>query len=693
MKEVYSLDERMVKRKSHENEAVKLLYKDFLGEPLSHVSHTHLHTHYFARPRKPPITLNSPSTESVELGGDNSSTIYVVYGTQSGTAAQAAKEVKVELQNLIGRSNMTPEPQVCLVAGNGMYPDGLVEHLKGSLAAIFVTSTFGEGEFPSMMEKLWEFLEGSKPILFPDGSLRYAVFGLGSSMYAAGDQFNKAARQLDQKIAELGGERIIDVGLGDDQASEGYHGELDKWLEELQGKLFAKASSGSKASHLDPPEPLFRLSLAPGKHLPGFRPLPPKYHFAKLVETESLVSDGYDRPAARFCFDLDDTGLHYEVGDHLAILPRNPADPVETVLSLYSPEITGSELLSVEPIDHLTESPFPAVLTARELLSQYLDLCGRPSRSFLKQLFLFAHTVDSRDSLRSLIERDHPDYSQEKFEFYTATHTYADVLSQFARIALPPFEYLLSMVPTICPRLYSIASSPLHRENKLELLVVLIQWDDSFKKHREGLATQYLFNAYSDETVAVQILTGILQPPKEATTPIVMFGLGTGVAPFRGFLQNRQSLLDRGEKVGPATLYVGFRHEKKDYYLKEDYKKWIKSGALTAVHPAFSHDKVEERDGKLYFISDMIGEEPMDVVKALQLKPDEEPAEEKKEEESKKAPEIYYCGPALGIPETIQKSIKGALCSDKGGSMKEEEAIAFMETLVRKEYRFHAECF
>lgn len=693
MKQVYSLDERMVKRKSHENEAVQLLYKDFLGEPLSRVSHTHLHTRYFPRLRKPPIALKASATEPIELGGDNSSTIYVVYGTQSGTAAQAAKDVKVELQNFVGRSSIRPQPQVCLVAGNGMFPDGLVEHLRGSLAAIFVTSTFGEGEFPSMIEKFWEFLAGSKPNLVLDDSLRYGVFGLGSSMYAVADQFNKAARQLDQKLAELGGERILDVGLGDDQDSEQYHGELDKWLEELEGKLFAKTSSGSKSSHLDPPEPLFRLSLAPGKHLSGFRPLPPKYHFVKLVETESLVSQDYDRPAARLCFDLEDTGLHYEVGDHLAILPRNPVEPVEAVLSLYSPEITGAELLSVEPIDHLTESPFPSVLTARELVWQYLDLCGRPSRSFFRQLFLFAHAAAPRDYLRSLIDKNHPDYSQEEFDRYTATHTYADVLCQFADTALPPFEYLLSMIPTICPRLYSIASSPRHHENKLELLVVLHQWKDSVRKHREGLATQYLFNADAGETVSVQILTGILQPPTEATTPIVMFGLGTGVAPFRGFLQDRQHKLDHNDKIGPATLYVGFRHEKNDFYLKEDLKQWIESGALTAVYPAFSHDNLDQRGGKLYFISDMIAENPMDAVKALQLKLNEKRSEEKKEDEAKQAPEIYYCGPAMGIPETIQQSLVGALCSSNGGGMEEKGANAFMETLVKKEYRFHAECF
>jgi sulfite reductase alpha subunit-like flavoprotein len=556
-----------------------------------------------------------------------------------------------------------------------MPPDKLIQSVSKAMATIFVTCTYGEGEFPETMEKLWDYLEGCDKGIFPENSFRYAVFGLGSSMYAVGDQFNRAAKRLDQKLAILGATRIIDVGLGDDQHSELYRGEMDKWVGTLLPNLFGEEAV--KASFLDPPEPLFRLSLAPGSHGPKFRPLPPNYHFVRLEAAESLVSEGYDRPASLFTLDLEDTGLKYDVGDHVAILPRNPEKIVEKVLSLYSSTLKGSNLLAVEPLDKLSETPFPPVLTAKELLTQYLDLCGRPSRSFFKQLFLFATTVESRHRLRALFEADNPNADQVAFELYTATHTYADVLCEFAHTGLPPFEYLLSMIPVICPRLYSIASSPLHKTDKLDILVVLMKWVDERKKMRVGLSTQFLFGADIGENVAVQIRTGILQPPEDPKTPVLMFGLGTGVAPFRGFLQHRQKLLEQGEELGPATLYVGYRHEKHDYYLKEDFKKWINEGVLTVVHPAFSHDNVEERGGKLYFISDLIGEKPMDMVKALQLA----------DGQNGSNIHVYYCGPALGIPETIQKAMEEAISRERGGGM------AYMDRLVRMEDRFHAECF
>jgi sulfite reductase alpha subunit-like flavoprotein len=419
MKSVYTLDERMVKRKSHDNEAVKNLYAELLGKPLSHVSHELLHTRYFARPRPAARSLKAPS-KLVQLGEESGNTIYVVFGTQSGTAAQAAKDVKMELQQFIGRAKLCPEPDVSLIAGDALPPNSLMKAVTESLATIFVTCTFGEGEFPTTMEGLWDFLSECDQGSFSEKPFRYAVFGLGSSMYAAGDQFNRAARRLDTRLNELGGDRMVPVGLGDDQSSEQYRGELDKWMETLFPKLFGKKKVA--ASLLDPPEPLFRLSMAPGKHPTRFHPLPPKYHFITLESTKSVVSPGYSRPAAIFTFSLEETGLSYEVGDHLALLPRNPEEVVESILALYGPEIIGRDLFAVETVDVHGDCPFPPVLSAHELLSQYLDLCGRPSRGFLKQMYLFATTLASREKLRGLYERnDNPQSAEEKddFELYT----------------------------------------------------------------------------------------------------------------------------------------------------------------------------------------------------------------------------------------------------------------------------------
>ena len=106
---------------------------------------------------------------------------------------------------------------------------------------------------------------------------------------------------------------------------------------------------------------------------------------------------------------------------------------------------------------------------------------------------------------------------------------------------------------------------------------------------------------------------------------------------------------------------------------------------MTEIHPAFSHDGVNERDGKLYFIPDLIADRPMDMVRALRVQDDR----------GTKAPNfhIYYCGPALGIPETIQRAMEKALTASDGGQLEEEEAAAYIKRLVQIEDRFHTECF
>lgn len=114
---------------------------------------------------------------------------------------------------------------------------------------------------------------------------------------------------------------------------------------------------------------------------------------------------------------------------------------------------------------------------------------------------------------------------------------------------------------------------------------------------------------------------------------------------------------------------------------------WKEEGVLSAVHTAFSHDNIEERGGKLYFISDMIEERPRELTVALQLKADEEASGQDHRVH------VYYCGPALGIPESIQKAMEAAISNEEGGGIDKVDAKNFIDRLVRKEDRFHTECF
>lgn len=137
------------------------------------------------------------------------------------------------MKDYFKRANLSQETKVSVVAGNAMPPEKLVKKMNSSLVSIFVTSTFGDGGFPDQLEKFWKHLNTCKEGTFE--SMRYSVFGLGSSMYASFEEelFNRASKQLDRKIEELGGERIAPLGLGDEMDPRHYRYGFEKWMEAL----------------------------------------------------------------------------------------------------------------------------------------------------------------------------------------------------------------------------------------------------------------------------------------------------------------------------------------------------------------------------------------------------------------------------------------------------------------------------
>jgi sulfite reductase alpha subunit-like flavoprotein len=122
-----------------------------------------------------------------------------------------------------------------------------------------------------------------------------------------------------------------------------------------------------------------------------------------------------------------------------------------------------------------------------------------------------------------------------------------------------------------------------------------------------------------------------------------------------------------------------YRHETKDYYLEESFRKWVQEGVLTAIHPAFNHDNLEKRGGKLYFITDLIEEQLNDLARAVLMEKD--------------AIHCYHCGPAQNVAKRIQDAIKKAVQDEKGGGMPESEAESLMERMIRLEDQLHTECF
>jgi len=217
-------------------------------------------------------------------------------------------------------------------------------------------------------------------------------------------------------------------------------------------------------------------------------------------------------------------------------------------------------------------------------------------------------------------------------------------------------EHLMSLIPCIKPRLYSIASSQRLVNDKVELAIVILEWKTSEGKVRRGLATDYIERLATDGTtpkvlVPCSVTPGTFNFPKSLMQPYVMTGLGTGLAPFRAFIQERAYFKKKGLEAGPMWLFYGCRHKSKDYIFGDELEQYYKDGVLTELRPAFSRDQEE----KIYVQHRMA-----------------EVKERLYDDLIKKNGYFYMCGQAGQLERDVRAALLDAF--KVGGKMSDEEA-------------------
>jgi NADPH-ferrihemoprotein reductase len=532
---------------------------------------------------------------------------------------------------------------------------------------LLVTSTFGVGEFPSNALNFWNDLADDSLPGDMLANTKYSVFGIGSCTYK---YYCKAAELLHERFEQLGAESLADCENADTAGPGSHWANFDPWATNVVSAL-----GGSGFSLLEPPTPKYRVSAGLSTSYNEKARLPaPDHHFAPLVKSELVTKEGYPIKRRLFEIDLENTGLSYKTGDHVSIMPRNDPIRVANFLDFYG--LPGDMSINIGPLEttqffsSCQTMDFPPSLTVRELFEQYIDLASGPTRKFMRELALFATNSTERDELLFLADPD----NKEAYLNYFANNTLEDTMRRYSSAA-PPLDQIVSMAPVIAPRLYSIASAPELVGDKLQLLIALLEWNTPEGTRRTGLTTEYLFrlNAEEKPMVPVSIRKGMLLPPEDPQTPVVMFGLGTGLAPFRGFMQQREAFLSEGKKLGDALLYFGCRNEDGDYVCREEIEGWKKSGALTDVVVGFSHDQ----------------KEPIWMDEEIMKQPEVAWRTAKQD-----GVHMYYCGPAMGIPERLMGAIKHS--GQTVGLMNEDAINAWeqrLDTSNPETNRWHVESF
>ncbi|CAI4217507.1 unnamed protein product [Parascedosporium putredinis] len=352
--------------------------------------------------------------------------------------------------------------------------------------------------------------------------------------------------------------------------------------------------------------------------------LPPRHPPSPSRRTVALPSN-YDRNIFHIEFDLGDSGVTYKIGEALGIHAENDKEEVEEFINFYG--LNADELVQVPSRED------PTVLDTRtvfQALIQNVDILGKVPKRFYEALAEFATDDSEKNKLAALGSQAGAEEFKKRSE--TDTVTYVDILKEF-KSARPSFHDLVRIVAPLQRREYSIASAQAVTPNSVTLMIVVVDWVDPQGRRRLGQATRYLHRLRPGSKVTVSVKPSVMKLPTEDTAPLIMAGLGTGLAPFRAFVQYRAMQKAQGKEIGAILLYLGSRHQREEYLYGEEWEAYLDAGVITLLGAAFSRDQPQ----KIY-IQDRMRETMRDIVKAYITEKGS----------------FYLCGPTWPVPDVTE---------------------------------------
>lgn len=498
-----------------------------------------------------------PSVSSAISTQVPASKVTILYGSQSGNCKKAANQTADALK----------------AAGSEVVVADMAEYkpsqLKNEKLILAIVATYGEGEPPAAAEELHKFIFSSRAPKLPD--TQFAVLALGDKSYV---QFCQTGIDFDQQLEKLGAKRLaerIDCDVD-------WHDDADRWIKNVVAKLPKPSANGNGASANGNGQAYMVATPVPKPTAPKFDRKNP--FEAEVLEKIQLNGRGSVKETWHLELSLADSGIHYEAGDALHIVPTNSERIVSDVLKASSldPSVTVTLAPTTVRNNENGAQVKPIQTTLGEYLLEQAELTVL-SREFVQRYYDFS----KNEKLKAILD------DPKALQNYIYGRDVADLIAEFPANLDP--QVLTNILRKIPSRAYSIASSLAAHEEEVHLTVGAVRYA-SQGRNKEGVASSFLADRVAvGEKVKVFVEENeYFKLPKDNSAPIIMVGPGTGIAPFRAFIEERDAMGADGKN----WLFFGNPNFTTDFLYQTEWQSYLKSGALNRLDLAFSRDQEQK---------------------------------------------------------------------------------------------------
>ncbi|WP_163526511.1 assimilatory sulfite reductase (NADPH) flavoprotein subunit [Halobacillus ihumii] len=566
-----------------------------------------------------PVLENALETEVSSQASVQSATreVTILFGSHTGNCEALAGEISEKLKQ--------QDYKVTLSVMDDFKP----KNIKKVQDLLILTSTHGDGDPPDNAMSFYDFIHSKRAPVLDD--LRYSVLSLGDSSY---EFFCQTGKEFDERLEELGGKRIyprIDCDLDfEEPAEEWFDGVLATLNNAKQvnneGKNDVQLAQTDKVMN----KPIYS------------RTNPFK---AEILENLNLNGRGSNKENRHLELDLEGASLEFEPGDSLGVFPENDPALVAKLI----------EKMEWNPEEHVPVNKQRELRPLRDALTSTFEITG-----LTKPLLEKAAQLTANKELNKLITSDH----HEELKAYLYGRDLIDLVQDFGpwNVTAEEFTGILRKIP---PRLYSIASSLKANPDEVHLTIGTLRYDAHGRKRTGVCSGQCAERSQPGDALPVFIQhNSNFKLPESPDTPVIMIGAGTGVAPYRAFLEEREETGAEGD----AWLFFGDQHFVTDFLYQVEWQKWLREGVLTRMDVAFSRDTSEK-----VYVQHRMREKSRDLYQWLQA-----------------GAVLYVCGDEKYMAKDVEAVLLTILQQE--GNMNKEEAETYLADL-RKQKRYQRDVY